>query len=133
MKHHPGFIALTSAIIISVVLLSITVSVGFTGLFSRLTIADSESKEQSYAAADSCIHQSLLAISQGSSGPNHLNVGAARCDIKSISANTPNTGQTTIITQSAVNQAYTTLQAIVNSYSLAVISFSECPTLSDCP
>lgn len=57
-----GFVALMSAIIISVVLLIVATTGSFTGFLKRGNILDSELKRRSAATADACAEQAFLLI-----------------------------------------------------------------------
>jgi len=135
MFHVPcsmesGYIALTSAIIISVVLLSITLSLGFSSFFGRFDIADSESKEMSVAYAEGCVDQAILDLSYGTyySSVDINSDGTNDCTIKPSELDSPISGETTIKTQSFVNKAYTNLKVIIDSNDYSVKSWVECET-----
>lgn len=128
MKLHcrqQGYIALTSAIIISMLLVAIAIGFGFSSLFGRLAILDSQSKEQSQSLAEACVNVAMLNLAQGSLATGPITVGSDHCDIISIQSNTPAPGQSTIKTQAVINYAYTDLQAVVDQNSFAIISWKE--------
>ena len=123
-----GFIALTSAIVISFLLLAITVSLGFSSFFGRFDILDSESKERSTALAEACVDQAILDSASGTyySTDNIVNVGSDTCTIKLSQLDSPIVGQTIVKTQAKLNKSYTNLKVIVDSSSFDIISWEEC-------
>lgn len=107
MKHEKGFIALISAIILSVLLLGLTVSLGFSSFFTRFNILDSESKERSLALAEACGDTAVLRMARGVTVPGTVAIGTDSCEIISVSGNI-------IRTQACVNRATTNLEIIIN-------------------
>ena len=133
LNPQSGYIALMSAIIISVLLLAITVSLGFSGFFVRLNIVDSESKERSSALAEACADQAILNFTQGSSvAVTDFLVGPDASDKCNIISVTSNGNQTTIKTQAYPNKAYTNLKVVIDSNDFSIISWDECTVLSSC-
>lgn len=61
--HNRGFIALISAIIISVILLGLAVAVGSSTFFARFNALNREYKRISLGLAESCVHAALSRIS----------------------------------------------------------------------
>ena len=130
--YQKGYIALMSAVVISVLLLTITLSLGLSGFFGRLNIVDSESKERSIALAEACVDTAILEIAKGTNYTGQVNVDSDSCTIVSIMPDTPSSGQTTIKTQAVVNKSYTNFEVIINSKNFSIISWEECPVLSSC-
>ena len=127
LKPQSGYIALTSAIIISALLLGITVSLSLDGFFARTNIVDATSKEQSSALAEACIQVAILDIAQNTiptSFPAVIPVGNSQCSIISINGDA-------IQSQAQVNKAFTNLKADIDS-NFIITSLQECPT-SPCP
>lgn len=122
MKHQNGFIALTSAIIISVLLLAITVGLGFSSFFTRFNILDSEFKERSLALAEACIDTAILNLAKGLTTTGSVAVGTDDCEIISVNGNT-------IQTQACVNKATTNLQVTTNS-DFEIVTQEELPHFS---
>lgn len=123
-KHPRGFIALTSAIIISAMLLVVAASGSLTGFFSRMNIIDSELKERSSALAESCVDQALLELTNNPTfvGPKTVPVGGSTCVVQSV---TTSGVQKTIKTQGVFNNYYTNLQVTVLTSDLSVVSWQE--------
>lgn len=125
-----GFIALTSAIIISVLLLAITVALGFSGFFGRFNILDSESKERSSALAEACGDTAILNFAQDQSyNPSNqsVTVGSDHCKIVSLATAA---NQTTIKTQACINKSVTNLQVVIDSTAFTITSWDEVPNFS---
>src|SRR5260221_6266642 len=107
ISKQKGFIALMSAIIISVLLLAITLSLSFSGYFTRFNIVDSESKERSSALGESCGDAAILKLISNkdyvlTASDHAIPVGTDACNIYSISPNPPRSGAITILTQSKI-------------------------------
>jgi len=137
--QQKGFIALTSAIIISVLLLAITVSLGFSGFFTRLNILDSESKERSVALAEACIDTAILKLANSTdyvlvSADHVIPVGTDTCNIISLAPNPSRSFPITIQTQACINKSVTNLEVIIDD-NLDITSYKELPYLSSstCP
>lgn len=127
--RQKGYIALTSAIILSVLLLAITVSLGFTSFFARLNISDTQSKTEADALAEACVNTALANLAQGSTATGAVAVGSATCNIVSVRENDPESGQTTITTQAFINKAYANWRVIIDSQTFDVIAWQELETL----
>src|SRR4051812_5142422 len=134
MRRESGFIAVTSAIIISVLLLAITLGISLSGFFARFNVLDSESKERSVALAEACVNTAILDIASGTipvSFPTpEITVDNIypndKCTIYSINVGLPSPGKTTIKTRANPNQAYTNLRVVIDSSNFGVISWDEC-------
>jgi hypothetical protein len=123
-----GFIALISAIVISVLLLVITLTLGMTSFFARFNVLDSEFKEQSTALAESCVSQAMLDLAQGTSSsksyPLRVDVGSDHCFIPNqpVVSGT----QTTIKATANIQGAATNIEAVVKNADWSVVSWREC-------
>ncbi len=128
LKNSDGYIALISAIIISLVLMMITFSLSIAGFFQRFDLLDAESKEQSLALARACVDDALLDILNNSNyiaTNENVTVDTKKCSIISVEYNAPMVGQITLKTQAVINKAYTNLKAIINSVDASIISLEE--------
>ena len=129
-KRNKGFIALISAVLISVILLLIATNLSLTSFYGRSNILDSELKERSSALAEACADTALLKLANNRNyvlvaADHNIVVGTGRCDIFSLSPNPPRTGNITIITKANYNNTYyTTLQIVINSTN-TVVSWEE--------
>mgnify|MGYP001567158670 CR=1 FL=1 len=123
-----GYIALTSAIIISVLILSIGLSLSFTGFFSRFNVLDSEYKEKGFALAKACVDKALLKLAQNISysGNEYIAVGNDQCLIFPVET----LGNQKIVKTKAIFQnSVTNLKTIVNSSDFSIVSEEEISSL----
>jgi|SRR3989344_3913014 len=134
-----GFVALITAIIISVILLTVTVAMNQVGYLTRGEILDSEYKDRSTALAEACGDTALFKLAQDPTyqpppGGDDIAVDSATCSIGSVQVDHPAAGQTTITTNavfpatSVTNRgAVTKLQIVVDSTDLTLLSWNEIP------
>ena len=140
INSQRGFIALMSAIVISILLLAITLSLGFSGFFARFNILDSESKERSSALAEACVDSAILKISQDinyaptpafnfitQTGGESIDVDSSKCTIVSVDTSGI---KKAIKTQAFINKAYTNLRVLIDTTSFTITSFDECSNLT---
>lgn len=130
-KNRDGFIAVTSAVVIGILLLSITLSLSLTGFFAQFNILDAEYKERSRSLAQACAGTALLKLAANPSytGPETIPVGTFTCDIVSV---VPNSGKFTIKTRAsypagAAEQAVTNLITTSTISTLVVTGREEIP------
>lgn len=128
---NKGFIALISAIVISMALLVVTVTLSYSSFFSRYTMLESEYKERSSALAEGCVASALLKLAGNSSyiGGETITIGSDICSIRTISVS----GSNKIIeTQASFpntnSKAYTDLRVAVDIDTLVVASWQEIPS-----
>ena len=126
-EKESGFIALMSAIILSVILLLIATTLSFTGFYSRFNILDSESKERSSALADACMDVALLGFAQGTpySVDTNIIVGENTCLVGGFITSG---SQKIFKTRGIYSNSYTNLEVTVNGINFAIISVAEIPT-----
>lgn len=130
-----GFVAIMSAIVISILLLAITVGLGFSGFFGRFNILDSENKERSLALAEACADKAILNFVQnqtynpvnecvevGDVCPDGTNICTIVSKIFSGSG-------TTFKTQACINESVTNLEVIIDN-NFTVTSWQELPNFS---
>jgi hypothetical protein len=133
-KNKRGFIALISAIIISALLLTITLGLGFSGFFSRFNIFDSESKERSLALAEACVNMAILKLATDKdyavTVADHaiLVNDTETCSIVSLSPPPTRTFPITIRTNAIMNKAHTNLEVVIDS-NYKITSWQEIPNL----
>ncbi len=123
IKTNTGFIALMSAIIISVILLLIVTNLSFTGFYGRSDILDSELKERSSALAEACVDTALLNLAQNVNYIGDVIVELDKCTIQSVAGG----GSIKTIKVKADYKNYiTNLQVLVDSTNdMAVVSWEE--------
>lgn len=114
-----GYVALISAILISVSLLILVSVVSFEGFFSRFTIFETDQKEVASYLAEACVQTAILKISQdvnyhlSATFPETITVGTNNCEIVSIAQGIfPN--RRVIETQGQLGDAFTNLEVEIN-------------------
>ena len=132
-KSGKGYIALVSALLLTVVLLVFTVAVSLSGYYSRINVLGSEVKEQSAALAEACINKAMADVAIGnpvagvvSFGSNPYDGGNPyTCEIISITADTPTVGQTRIKAQGEYLDSFTNFVVDVDNITQNVVSWRE--------
>lgn len=126
--NEAGYIALTSAIIISVFLMVIALTISSSSFSNRFSILDSEIKEKSSALAEGCVQVALLRLAQNSAyaGNEDVSIDGKTCSILPIETGI---GQKIIKTRAAVQGFNTNFKVVVNSSDLSIISWDELPTI----
>lgn len=134
-KAQDGYVALISAIVISILLIGITVTLSFTGFYSRFNVLDSEYKKASSALAQACVEIARLKIANNpsyeSAVPEEIILDAGKkCFIVSVTGTNPKT----IRAQAVYQKAYTNIKAQVNPSSpdVEITSWGEC-AVGPCP
>ena len=95
LETQKGFIALMSAVIISIILLLIATNLSLTSFYGRSNILDSELKERSSALAEACADTALLKLANDPSyappvGGEPVAVDDDECIIDSVVGDTIN-------------------------------------------
>ncbi|OGI68549.1 hypothetical protein A2738_01570 [Candidatus Nomurabacteria bacterium RIFCSPHIGHO2_01_FULL_42_15] len=126
LKAQKGFVALLSAVIISVVLLLIATNLSLTGFYDRSNILDGELKQASSGFAEACVDTALLQVASNSGITNDS------IDVDGVSGNdctySISGGGTNIEAQGIYNgKYYTNLEVDVNSTTLVVSRWEEVP------
>jgi hypothetical protein len=129
VKNGEGFIALTSVLIMSLLLIVITVALSSANYFSRYNILENEFKQHSSDLAEACVNYAEGQIAANSSYPGgQIAVGSDNCTVVSV---LPNESGYTIIARGIYpknqpKESYTNLTVQINS-SFAVTSWTETP------
>jgi hypothetical protein len=123
-----GFIALTSAIIISAMLLVVVVGGSLTGIYARYDMLDAELKERSAALADACADTVRLRIAGDSTyaGAQMVPVGDEHCRIFASSDAAANPRP--FVVQGIYRRSYTTIAFAVDTATLGVSGRKELPS-----
>src|SRR4029078_13703994 len=124
IKADSGFIALVSAIIISVVLLLITTSLDLSGFYNRANILDWELKEKSSALAEACADIVLLRLAQNAGYLGGENVTVSGNDTCAISPSSPQNPRIFHI-QAALQSYQTNLNITIDIPTVEVIKWEE--------
>jgi hypothetical protein len=134
MEMEKGFIAITTTMILSVILLVVATSLSFSGFFTRYNILDSELKKVSVALAEGCVDQGLLELAVQPNSPitnKEIIIGNNPCIIENASIS----GSEIDIKSCAVYKKYITkleVKARVESGKYPIESWIEI-TGSTCP
>jgi len=119
-----GYIALISAIIISVLMMGVVFATSHTSFISRFNVLNTEFKERSSGLAEACVDMALLKLAQSKSyaGNESISVGNSQCSILAIETSP---GQKTIKTKATFQSSVTNLKIVANDTDLSVISWEE--------
>ncbi|OGY39211.1 MAG: hypothetical protein A2418_01305 [Candidatus Brennerbacteria bacterium RIFOXYC1_FULL_41_11] len=123
-KRFSGYVALTSVIVISFLVMIIVFAASFSGFYLRENISDDYSKAITRELSEACAHLALLKLSQNKNylGDETINVNSDVCLIRPVQS----VGGTKEIKTSANWQGlYTNLKIIVFSTTLELISWEE--------
>ena len=130
-RNRSGFIALISAIIVSALLLSITLSLSLAGYYSRFNTLYAEYKKKSVALAEACGDVALLNIAENTTmtTPLVVPVGSNNCTIYSASSSVPVAGETTVKIKATHQGVVTNLVIVASSTGATIILWEEIPNL----
>lgn len=132
LKLDSGYIALTSVIIISLLLITVSAALSSANYFSRFNILENEYKSKSYGLAESCVDfavSRVIADSGYAGGNEQINVGSDNCTVVSVSAGYPKN----IVTQAVYQKSYTNVCAQISS-GKSIIGWKELKNSADsCP
>jgi len=127
-----GFIALTSALVISAVLLVLITGASLSGFYTRMNALRDEYKEKSYALALACATETLLALA---GNPSYAGSATTTVTSGGVCYTGPVTktgffpSQTyTFRTRSYLGNSYTSFSVVANASDLSVESMSEVPS-----
>lgn len=125
-RSRNGYIALTSAVIIVMIIISIISALSLASYFSRSNVLTSEFKDVSLSLAEGCAEKALLKYSQDASyiGNENILIGTRQCAILPIETS----GSNKIIkTKATVESVTSNIKVTVNSADLTLISWEELP------
>ncbi|MEK7147111.1 MAG: hypothetical protein AAB772_02545 [Patescibacteria group bacterium] len=125
-SYNNGYIAITSAIIISFLLMTIVFTLSSASFFSRSNTLDANQKETSLGLAEACADTALLKLAQNSSysGNENVNIGADTCSILALESPS---GQKIIKTLANYKGYGTNLKITLNHPAMTIISWEELP------
>ncbi len=73
--NQSGFIALTSAVVITALLIVVTIALSYSGFFARFNVLDTEFKKESVGYAEACVEKARIMIANNvSSYPPTINI-----------------------------------------------------------
>ena len=125
-KNQTGFVALMTAIIISIILGSMIFALNLSGFFARFNALNNQLKEISFALAKSCADTAMLKLGRNPAygGNEDIAVGVESCHIFALQASG---GQKIIQVQAKPDNAYTDLILKVDPATLSIVSWQEVP------
>lgn len=119
-----GYIAIISAIVISILIMGFVFAVSFSGFFNRFNILDSSLKEIANGLAEACAETALLKLAENSNygGNENIAIGNEQCSILPLET----AGNQKIIkTKAIIQKAVANFKIIVNAADLSIISWEE--------
>lgn len=123
-----GYVALISAVIISILLIVVGLTLNISVFFARFNALNSEYKKQSLNLAEACIDVARLKLAENlsySGNNEEITIDAGKCFIVSVSQPAPHTIKTKGIFPNALSQkSYSNIQAVVD-YDLNIVSWQE--------
>ncbi len=121
-----GYLAVTAAIIISIIIFLVVFTLSTGSFLTRLDISTSAFKEESAALARACLQMALFKLSLNSSysGGETIAVASDTCQIVSVATNG---SQKVISTQGQYQNSFTNLKATVNAADFSTIGLEELP------
>lgn len=119
-----GYIALTSAIIISTLVMAVSLALSFSSVFNRFDILGAEFKKNSRAFAEACVETALLKLAQNSAyaGNENIQIASSSCSILAVESSG---GQKIIKTKTNFNSYITNLKITVTFPDIAIIFWEE--------
>lgn len=128
LRTKEGYIAITTSIILSMIVVALAIALGSSNLLTRSDFLDFNNKQLSFTLARSCLGYALLRMAEAPtySGNQTITVDQYQCSIAAIETS----GQNKIIKASAqISGTTTNLRLTVNGGSLATVFFEELSTL----
>lgn len=124
LQPKAGYIAITTSLILSLVMLILAISIGSSTLLTRYNTVDFSNKRASHYAAFSCLEYARLKLAESASyaGNATTSAGTYQCYILSVEISGANK---IIKSRSIVGGATTNLKLTVNSNTLSTVSLEE--------
>lgn len=124
IRNQKGYLAITTALILSFLILAIVTVSGSTALFSRDNNLDFELKKNSYFLARSCLEYALIKLADSPSytGNETRDIDSDQCSVISVETSGSNK---VIKARSEVLGATTNLILTVATINLSTVSLEE--------
>lgn len=125
-KSEKGFMALMTAMVLSLVLMLGAVTLNQSEFFIRSSAADAEYKARSVTLARACVTTALAKLAADSvyAGNETIRIAVDACHIRSITLGS-SVGQYTIETHATVGGAATNLRIVARAADLSIVSWNE--------
>ena len=135
-----GVIALISVIIITLILLTMTATLGTKGFLDRFNILEGEAKETSAGLAAACVETARISIADEDTQylpsnqilclewPCSGEDDDKKCFVESVTHDSPNSGESTILTNASYKGATTRYEVVVTrdiNISIPIVSWKE--------
>lgn len=125
-SRNNGYLAITTAVIITLVILVVAATTGSASLLTRFNDLGFYDKKTSFYLAQSCLDYALLQLAESSSygGNETLNIGSDQCTLRAVStvANTKVIKATGQFNGATTNLQYTVLTADLTALSLEEVT-----------
>ena len=127
LEPNNGYIAITAAIIITILILSIVATTSSIGYFGRFNILGSFIKEEGDALAEACADTALLelALDIDYTGSTTTNVASSTCEILAI---TTSGNQKTIKARGLKDNTVTNIEVVLDTNDFTIVSWEEVET-----
>lgn len=124
MKRLAGYTAITTVIMLTLVLTVVSASIAFVSLYGRFSAAGATHKQQSRDRAIACLEEALLRLSQDNTyvGNESISLSTGGCTIELIAASGPNK---IIETSATEHESVTRYRLTVNAETLVTQSQVE--------
>lgn len=125
-SKQKGFVALMTALIVSVSLLILVLAVGFESYYTRFSIFESDLKEKSIYLAEACVQEAILELSKDSGfsgGGSAKNLASGQCIIDAVTVS--GTNERLIEVTASSSEAFTHLEVEVDISSAPDISITR--------
>lgn len=122
--RQKGYIAITTSIILSIIMMVVAIALGTSNFFTRADVNDFYNKQTTLGIARSCLDYALLSLAQTPSytGNQTIAVSSFSCTINTITT----AGANKVIQAHAqLNGTTTNLQLTVNAATLSTVSLEE--------
>lgn len=119
-----GYIAITTSIILSLVVMVVAIALGSSNLLSRVSVVEFTDKQMSLIAARSCLDWARLKLAENPNytGNETITVSSYQCFVRPVQTS----GSNKIIeARSQVNGATTNLKLTAASSDLSTVSLEE--------
>ena len=119
---------MTSAIIISILIMTIVFAINLIGYFGRSNVLTSELKDVSFSLAEGCAEKALLKYAEDNAyaGNENITIGARQCNILPIETS----GSDRIIKTKAIVESTTSnIKVVFNGSEMTIVSWEELTNL----
>ena len=124
LARSRGYIAIVSALIISIIMAIVLVSLGQVSFFHRINISNAHLKEKSRALAGACVDAALLKIVNSSTYAGNETITVASDTCKIVSVVTSGTVRV-VTTQGIYQNSYTNLRVDIPTSTVSITGWEE--------